>query len=403
MRAEREHDEGNQIFVEPWKGRLMVYQDNIRMRMNIGRTLFVAGLFLIGISKLWRFQGAQDKVFLATGLCFLMLKIAIEKNYTKNQITCFFGAFSMGALIFMKTGELNPFSLFIIVFSMKGIEIKKVLREVLALNLAFFVGTITLCKMGFIYDDIYFFSRPGQILARHSYGLGHPNQVFLRILVIGMIVVGCLRERHHKAKMVMTFVVSVLFYKTTNSRSGFLCILLFLAAVCMLDMCGGKKRKVITACMFVLYAFMAVLPIVFLFWDSRIIQRIDQMITGRIFLAKKFLASYSLSALGVDKGISESFVIDNSYMYILIHYGIIFYAIYVIAIGCLLYTMYKKKMAYEMAVVFMLHVYAFVECILINPIFNISVLFAGAFLMNPIESIKDGEDIGAFICHNACP
>ena len=95
MRAEREHDEGNQIFVEPWKGRLMVYQDNIRMRMNIGRALFVAGLFLIGISKLWRFQGAQDKVFLATGLCFLMLKIAIEKNYTKNQITCFFGAFSI--------------------------------------------------------------------------------------------------------------------------------------------------------------------------------------------------------------------------------------------------------------------------------------------------------------------
>ena len=51
MRAEREYDEG-------WKGRLMVYQDNIRMRMNIGRTLFVAGLFLIGISKLWRTPGS---------------------------------------------------------------------------------------------------------------------------------------------------------------------------------------------------------------------------------------------------------------------------------------------------------------------------------------------------------
>ena len=362
-------------------------------KIELSKLLFEAGLLLIGISKLWKFSNGRDTFILAAGLALLLLKIVTDRTYTGYQMASLIGVFFLGVLIFLKTGEMNPFTLFVILFAMKGIDVNRALKMFLVLNIVFFAGTIVLCKMGIIYDDIYYFSRPGQILARHSYGLGHPNQVFLRMLVISMIMLACVRGKYHKVKMFLTFFLSFILYKGTDSRSGFICTLLLLAVVGLLDISTGKIRQVISVGMMAAYLAVVILPVVFLFWNGSLVQAVDRAITGRISLAKKFLASYSLSGFGTDRQISDKFVIDNSYMYFMVHYGILFFILYVVAVGCLLCAMYKKKMAYVIASVVVLHIYAFIECVLINPMFNFCILYGGVFLMNHIPGKKEWKII----------
>lgn len=365
-----------------------VYWKCLGKKINISRILFGMGLLLIGISKLWKFNYGEDTIFLVTGLALLLLKIVTDNTYTERQMACLIFVFFLGMLIFLKTGEMNPFTLFILLFSMKGIEVHRALKVLLAVNMVFFVGTLLLCRMGFIYDDVYYFSRPGQILARHSYGLGHPNQVFMRFFLLSAIMLACVRGKYHRMKMVLIFAAAVVLYKGTDSRSGFACTLLLLLAVGLLDINVGKIRQILSVGMLAAYSAVVILPVVFLVWNGNLVQAIDRALTGRISLARKFLELYSLSVFGAARNISNGFVVDNSYMYIIIHYGIAFYILYIAAVGCLLYAMYRKKMAYEVTAVTVLHIYAFIECVLINPVFNFSVLYAGAFFMNHVSKKK---------------
>lgn len=374
-----------------------------RKRINISKTLFMMGLVITGISKLSKFHNGRNTLLLAAGLAVLLVKIVIDRMYTECQMACIAGALFLGLLIFLKTGEMNPFTLFIVMFSMKGIKAEEAVKVLLVLNMVFFMGTIILCKVGIIYDDVYYFTRPGQILARHSYGLGHPNQVFLRMLIISIILLACNKGKIHKVKMLLVFAVSIILYKQTDSRSGFLCILLLLAVVGMLDISRGKMRQVISVGMIIAYFAVVMISVVFLYWNGRVVQVIDSAITGRISLARKFLNAHSFSVLGVDRQISDDFVVDNSYVYIIIHYGILFFILYVMVIGCLLYDMYRKKMYYEIVAVVIVHIYAFIECVLINPVFNFCILYLGGFLMNYISEKNGGRKHERIVGHNACP
>lgn len=379
-----------------------VYWNCLGKKINISRILFGMGLLLIGISKLWKSHNGRDTLLLVVGLSLLLLKTIIDRIYTERQMACIVVTLFLGMLIFLRTGEMNPFTLFMVLFSMKGIKAEGAIKILLVLNMVFFAGTIALCKMGIIYDDVYYFTRPGQILARHSYGLGHPNQVFLRMLMISIILLACIRGKYHKVKMLLVFGISVVLYKQTDSRSGFLCILLLLAVVGMLDISRGKMRQMITVGMISAYAAVVMISVVFLYWNGSVVQVIDRVITGRISLARKFLDMHSFSMLGVNRQISDNFVVDNSYVYIMIHYGILFFVLYVMAVGCLLYDMYRKKMYYEAVAVVIVHIYAFIECVLINPAFNFVILYLGGFLMNHIPGKRSEGEREAIVGHNAC-
>lgn len=363
----------------------------MKIRISASVTLFRIGILLIGISKLWRFSNGQDKALLVMGLAILIWKIVVvDRNYSKYQTMSLMIVALFCIVVFIKTVEQNLFTLFIIVFSMKGIETNGALKEFLILNIVFFIGTIVLCKIGILYDDVYYFSRPGQILARHSYGFGHPNQLYLRFFIISTIIL-CFSEKKHKIKTALIFIISLVLYNLSNSRAGFYCVVLLLAITTILDFTGNKANQLVSTIMVGVYFVVVSIPVIFLFLDNQLVWKIDQIMTGRISLANKVINSYSLSPFGLNKQIADRYVVDNSYMYILIHYGIFFYILYVAVMGYVVYILYRRKMKYEMLAMLMVHIYAMVECILINPIFNFCILFVGAIIM---DSRKLKKDVG---------
>lgn len=361
------------------------------MIVNLRTFLFNIGFFLVGVAKLCQLNSSLETLFLVAGLGVLMIKICLD-DFTKKQWCIIVVLVSIGCMIFLASGEMNPVSFIIVIFSMNKVQLEQVVKLFFWMSLISFIGIFLLCKMGVLYDDIYYFTRPGVIIARHSYGFGHPNQMFLRLFIICVIYITYYGKRHSIWKLLGMIAISLLVYRSTNSRTGFLCTIIFFTLYLFIYKGSEKIKDIVSRGMIVIYYIMIFLSLCFIFVSDSLVMQLDQLISGRITLTNSFFSTHPITLFGTSKELTKGFVLDNSYIYILAHYGIVFFTIYIFAIGYLLHIAYKEKQTYIILLICVLHVYAFMERVIINPMFNYCIIFIGILLMSHLKKTKRNKE-----------
>jgi len=381
-------------------------------RVNLSEFLFYCAWGLYSITYLLFMQTEFSKLFqlekinnyvIYFSMLLLLMSLLIELKLTVKGLILTFG-FVIVILLLELNRTGNVFSLYLMfILCFKQGDIRELIQFNMKIKLFCFLSTVILCMLGVI--DNY------TTLINDSYkqalGYLHPN-------IFGVTAYSLLLDwlylRWKKIRLFewpIIFGLGVITYWVAAARAAaypfFLIIILFVLA---------RYKPIIFKKKWVQYAFVCSTPLLtvlsfglaYLYMkEDSFARRINEMLTGRLSFAVRYLTDYGFSIFGQNiKSIStrtaramgvSSEILDMSYIRAPITYGIIFSTFILIAF------MVLEKKSFNNAnvglAIFILYYIAvgFAETYMLIPTFNVTMVLSLNVLRESWEKQKYMEKI----------
>ncbi|MDT2565989.1 hypothetical protein [Enterococcus avium] len=276
----------------------------------------------------------------------------------------------------------------------KGINYKFAVRAIFLSQFLSVIILFGLSKTGYIENAIFFRKDLDNNVIRYSYGFDHPNTLAARIFQIFCSWLFLRKEKLKLADCFLGFVLAFGSFRFTNSRTVYY-LLLLLSFLILLNLLYKKLPinldqmiKKLSRLLYLVPLFIIVIVLNF----DRIFSYIRSFATGtilsRVQLIKSYLDFYGVSLFGKpiistysDNIIDYNFyALDNSYVYLLIGFGIIFATIFLVAYFIKIKQFWKNGEYVITIIMIMYLLYGFFETTLIKFTFNFTLIFLADFL-----------------------
>lgn len=242
--------------------------------------------------------------------------------------------------------------IFAIIFSVEENGDKKFIKYYFINSLILFICTIFLYLIGVLPSNDSARVIDDGVLTRYSFGFAGINILFLCLMPIFTSFM-IYKQEYVITKKVkvsfMIFLISLLFYKITLCRTGFLiAIILILVNLITNKINSNKYEK------YIKYSYF-VLTILSIFIASKYLQfeRLNEILSDRLYFWNKYITMYNISLFG--KPIIKGFPLDNVYLTHLYIDGIIISALYIIINFSVAKKMSKNKMISLVFILFSLY------------------------------------------------
>ena len=306
--------------------------------------------------------------FLSIGL--LTVKVLFFQDIFHSHIihSAYFWIFSI-LLAVSTLISRNPaiFSVWLFGIAYKDTDFDSSVRIALVTEISIVFAVALLSIAGILPSETYP-PTVGHPFTRYSFGFLHPNSLGLYSFHIGC----CFYYLRRKKSVIFPFLIligiSIFNYFVTSSRTSVICSILLMLCLLIFSFITKEKtineKKKIQIFSLSLISFSALAMIFSLlfsfFYDYSLVQKIDTLFSGRFFYISTVLSSNQISWLG-KAPFSIGGPFDNSYMWILLHYGILIY-IFVSALYIhLLIRLHKRKQYLEVIFLFVYSCYAMME------------------------------------------
>lgn len=258
----------------------------------------------------------------------------------------------------------------------KGINYKKLFKYVLIIQSITFVTIISLSLFGFRENKLFTHIRIDNIINRYDLGFGHPNTLHLYFCLIACMYIYIYYNRISIFHLSIIFVLNLILYKISGSRTGFINIIFLLAVTFIFKKYFNrlrKKRFVLTLLM-PSCALFSVMTAIF-YGKYKILNTIDILLQGRVNYSKYFLDNYSMSLFGNEIVYNTYHIIDSSYILLLVNYGIIMFTVFLIGYYLLIKKMIREERQEEIILILLFSIYGITEFFLPNIFINLSLIF----------------------------
>ena len=297
---------------------------------------------------------------------FLMFKIIFLQTYTKKQIACIVFITIPVIIATVLSGQRTMMSVWMFVVASKDIDIEKVICTAYKVLLIMLPMIIMLCLGGVIENKTLFRAD----IQRYSLGFSHPNQLGLR--VYQLVACHCYIHQNKLKKINYIYIfLSVLFLIIIpNSQTAYITTAFFLIILIPYKYMQDQKALFIKIYESVIYwgaVCLNLFSIVFSYIDVNrnfILSKIDSWLSARFAVCHKVWLLYGVSFWGQkiyvteDErkliGIKNRLWLDNSYVSILLRYGIFVFLIFSIGYLCLIRTALLQK-EYMLAIILFLY------------------------------------------------
>lgn len=221
----------------------------------------------------------------------------------------------------------------LLIISVKNINFEKIIHADLLIKITIFFLVVFLYFSGYISSS---FTSYRDGILRNSWGFSHPNTLGLIIAII-YFEVSYLYFNKKIIKKILLAIPFICFISIVpNSRSAIYVITIFnLLSIIKVNANQNKINNFIYGknLIFILFTIISLLSIIY-YRQSEFINDIDvNIMSNRIYYQEKIVQEKGYTMLG--KHLTSNVVLDNSYIYILVGYGI---TILVIS-----YILYKKN------------------------------------------------------------
>ena len=332
------------------------------------------------------------------GIVLVLLVLSnFDKNLNIKYILLILGIISLIVYLFYKMDnvKMSLLVLFTFVLSLKGKNIHGILKIIIGLNIFLLSLVFCLSKLGMIPNEE-FYMQSGTI--RQSLGMIHPNTFFnyyFMIIICILYLDKKLYDPDKRNKTVLKYVLicilTAIVYFYTNCRTG---LIIFIAYLVVDYFICYKKVKLLKLYSYIpIFLLIVSIALVILYKQKiPLAIEINDVLSNRLLFANNFYKQYGISWFGntityksITDGViyNKNAILDMSYVYILIDYGII---ISTIIIGAT-YTLLKKIISYDLRKEFLLItiilIYALTERFVFDPVPNFAlVLYALLFIKN---------------------
>ena len=334
----------------------------------------------------------------------LILYIIVFQQYSIREILIIIPV----SILFYYSARLSHFhELFytwLLIVGMKKSDFDKiVLFSLWILGICIPVYSI-LCKIGIFPDaGVY---RGDQF--RTALGFIHPNSFGVRAFIFSSCWFYTRRNRLSVADYLFVIILALFVWFVPNSRTSSLCMILLSVLLFLYSkssFCSSLFCSVLNHLLIVCAALInvgTVLLSLFYTETNRIMLFLDKVVSMRLSIANELYHEFGITLVGqqiyvnmserIYAGLGNTAILfDNSYMRILLHWGIIIYAIVsVFVIWGLLYEKRRKNPTLFL-ILFMVLVYSFSEKILYQATYCVFVLALSDLLYgklpkeNPIQ------------------
>ena len=228
------------------------------------------------------------------------------------------------------------------VLAAKNVSKNKIIKLDLVLKIAILIAAILMEKIGFITTAEDIGLDQGRV--RNALGFQHPNFTGNFLLSIYLDIL-FLKQKNKKTDIIVSTLFLLIIGKIVDSRAAAIGVIIAqLVRIIPFDRLANSKRKKYIAASIVLLIPLILSLLAATLPMNNFMTELDVLLSGRIHLFKAFYSHYGVSifghrfnSYGIEGKEAYNFVLDNSYLYLLIHDGIL------IAITILSFYMIKIK------------------------------------------------------------
>ena len=312
------------------------------------------------------------RYFYGAILLYVVLKLVFSKRYSRAEqvlSVVMIGIFSIAGVV---TGYLEIIQFVLLIVGAKGIDFRKILMSYSAAAVLMLLAAFVASQCGIIVDLITYTPRSFNGGLRHSFGIIYPTDfaahVFYVVMAIACVVAIKRGRSENKKKnamitiaiCVISIVIAGFLYYECLAFTSTICLIGFVMLVVFMSLISHAGEKIYKFFVRVLMLAPVLLSVLYISLSKfyvagvNIWEKINTALSNRIAVSSRALSMYNVKLFGQfieelgwgglsdTSNISEEqyFFIDDSYLRILLEYGL-FVFIIVIAI----FTIILKKSA----------------------------------------------------------
>lgn len=327
--------------------------------------LFFTGFIIFLGRAMWEttmlpLNGLVSLTCFLLSILFIGLKIVFFDTYSVSGYISVFIGFTGTILIYLNSGYLNPFFWILILIGCKNISFEKILKIYLLITVSITILALCAALLGIIENLIYETAGRGTRIAFGSvYVTDFASHIFYMILAYCYLKADHLEIYHFIGIIIIAGVVYYFCRTRLDCISIFLIVIIFginrWLQKLQFDGKGLLKKwknfwKWIAVVSIPFFAIISAILTIYYRTDNKVLGLINNLISDRLRQGKIGFDNYQIKlwgqkvdmvgAGGTIQPVTNYFFIDNSYIHVLLRYGMIFtITLLVIYVLC----SYKKR------------------------------------------------------------
>lgn len=360
---------------------------------NKQELLFYISFFLVSLAQTFGI-GADDNpiVVLITIASFIVYIFKVfGESYTKKELLLIIILTIYAGISYLYSHNLLVVINVFVIIAMKNIDIKKLIKCLFVYRLIGFLMVISLTLIGVLpnSEKYLFVNGVNTFVIRQSLGFFHPNLLALYFFVlISMVIYGCF-EKIRCPHYILLVILTIVIYNICYSRSGLLCTLFLITVSFAIKYFKKIHKLILNRITYILPIILAlVFVLISMFYiDNFILEKINSLLSGRLYLSNVFIENYGLSFFGIMMENtyyidSSRVIIDSGYVHYLLNYGILGFTL-------LMYVMYlcskyflKNNKLLEFVIFTSFSLYCMTEKELLICLLNFPLLYVSKYLFS---------------------
>ena len=277
-------------------------------------------------------------------------------RYTKKELLFAGIIFIILGISYFVSKDGRFFATAVFIFAFRGLDLKELIKYDIKIKIVFIVTIVIFHFIGLM-DSYEMIRDDGTI--RSSFGFNHPNNFSLYIFGLIAEIIYAYYKKIDYLYLLLLFIVSVSAMILTDSREAFVASILLILSVAAIKKFKIEKifTKKIVKWIFLSAATVLTIGSIVLggLYSTKndVLVKIDDILTGRVAFAGKFLNKYEIKPFGNKVNLvsvrerqetgKKSWVLDNSYLKVLLQYGLFAFLIFIISIYIMQKNALEKK------------------------------------------------------------
>lgn len=330
----------------------------------------MAGCVSLGISS----DQITYRLIFALAILFLFLKFMVT-DYSNKEYFLMAASMMLLGYVFFRTREKSLIISALAVYGCKDVPVRKVLKYTLWVYSIGMIIMIFLILTGQITGQIFTITKGGSKRRINDFGYSHPNSAYSHLLMIAIMIIAVWQNKLKWYHYVIMTVVMYGGYKVLYCRTGLLIYVMLCISIGIMKLIRQEKLKKVFFGLWCLMPLIVaigsyVLPILYS-QKLQFMEKLNSFVTGRIYLSLQTLQMTPFTWFGVlERPWVGSYYMDNAYLNVLLSYGWVVFMLAILAYTYMCFYHLKERQYYELIILSIISVYAFMEYAPVNATWN---------------------------------
>lgn len=285
---------------------------------------------------------------------FLFIKLA-QEHYTLQQLTLTVFVLGLGLVTWRVSGKMGALFNLTLLVGLRNVNHRRLIQISSAAWGIIFLLQCFLTMSGLRTQQIFRIHRKlGIYIVRWSMGFTHPNVLHITYFILVVLAFYAVRPKRKKRLLrysMLAMIGNVVLFCYSVSYTGVLIVTLYLAVNVVLQSKVCQQRYLFVICKYLAYS-LPILCVMFsagapLLLKGQAFEFANRLLSTRLELSRQYIMGQGIHLFGnSNMEITDaSITVDSSYVYMLVHYGLIYFVFFCVLLeAAVIYCWKRKKM-----------------------------------------------------------